>query len=183
MISPRPGPLLTAAAVTVSGLRLWMRELQALANHICGDTGGSLPPNTSKWNRIVRLHHAELARQAAAEPPGDCPVDQCHHRHQDRAERRPLRRQQTAIQKASPSAAGKRPPSTSPATTFNRRHRSIFADFDVADLLRRRRRRRSTRCSSGRLMSRRANLHLCPHWLDPEGTVPTPKERGAAYHG
>ena len=79
-------------------VRLWKRELQALADELgIRITVCHLPPGTSKWNRhqqveqdrapAVRLHHPELARQAVGQPPGDRATDR-QHRDRHRPDRR-----------------------------------------------------------------------------------------------
>ena len=77
------------------------------------------PWQGTQWNRIEHrlfcLHHPELARQAADQPPGHRRADR-HHHDQDRAEG-PLRdRHARLIRKASRSASRRWPTSTSTAT-------------------------------------------------------------------
>jgi hypothetical protein len=57
-----------------SRITLWKRELQRFANETgMKITVTHLAPGSSKWKSAppFHLHHAELARQAAGQPPGD----------------------------------------------------------------------------------------------------------------
>jgi len=68
-------------------VRLWKRELQALANELdIAITVCHLPPGTSKWNKIEHrlflVHHPELARPAARQLSDHRPTHRRHdHRH------------------------------------------------------------------------------------------------------
>ncbi len=65
-------------------VRLWKRELQALANELgIAITVCHLPPGTSKWNKIEHRLFSfitpELARQTARQSPDHRSTDRRHH--------------------------------------------------------------------------------------------------------
>jgi hypothetical protein len=72
-------------------VRLWKRELQALANELgIAITVCHLPPGTSKWNKAcpreggdrapaILIHHSELARQATGQLSDHCATDRRNH--------------------------------------------------------------------------------------------------------
>jgi hypothetical protein len=75
-----------------SRVKLWKRELQALANELGIKVAvHHLPPGTSKWNKAcprtcsgdrtpaVLVHQQKLAGQAAGELSRDCRSDRRHH--------------------------------------------------------------------------------------------------------
>ena len=104
-------------------VRLWKRELQTLRQR--NRPGHHRRPPPARHQQMepdrasaLRLHHAELARQAAGQPPGHRPADR------QRRRRRPastcmLPRRKRLSQRASRSPTPKWPPSTIARDAFH----------------------------------------------------------------
>ena len=104
-------------------VRLWKRELQRFADET--RPGDHRLPSAARHQQVepdraspVRLHHPELARQAAGQPPGHRPADR-RPRHRNRPHRALRDSTPTAIRRASRSPMTRWPRSTSTRDEFH----------------------------------------------------------------